>query len=376
MTLTDTLAVPPDWQARQVTIDGVTETVTKPIATTEKPQTPEEADLLRQFGYDPEAYELVGTINQWQKEQKDGSWLTSYFFRTRPREHTLNLPALIAEARRKPRTPLKVTTDNRVTIVCLADVQAGKTGSRGGTPELIERINQKRAYLEAHLKRVRPQATVLLEAGDLFENFESGGNPMGTNDLSLSQQMDLAGTIVYQFVESMHRHGPVTVAAVPSNHTAWRRGKTELGRPGDDLGLFVHRQTAKHAHAAGLNAEWVLPGDYDESVVVDVLGTRVGVTHGHRANRNGMIDWWAKQAHGGQPVGAADVMVSGHYHHLIVMPSGRNPYTGRSKYWLQCPTLDNGSDWFRNTAGEDSDPGLLVFDITEHGFDLTSLTVL
>ena len=39
-------------------------------------------------------------------------------------------------------------------------------------------------------------------------------------------------------------------------------------------------------------------------------------------------------------------------------------------------TLDNGSDWFRQTQGRDSDPGLMVFDVTPNGFDLSSLTII
>lgn len=367
--------IPAEWRARQQTVNGETEIVTDPIR--QQSSVPmKDREVLEQFGYSAEEYELVGTVNSWRKEQKDGSWLTSYFFKVRPRETTLDLPALYAASRRQPKRPLRVTADSRVTVVALSDVQAGKTGSRGGTPELIDRLEQKRTALSAHLKKVRPQSTVLAEVGDLFENFESGGGPMFTNDLSLAQQMDLTATELYKFIEVMHRHGHVDVAGVPSNHTSWRRGKSELGRPGDDLGIFVHRQVAKVTAAAGMDVEWTLPAEYDESVIIDILGTRVGITHGHRAPRNKMIDWWAKQNHGGQPVGSADVLVTGHYHSLIVMPTGRNPYTGRSRVWLQCPTLDNGSDWFRNIAGEDSDPGLLVFDITEDGFDLSSLTIL
>lgn len=362
--------VPAEWRARQVIIGDEAEIVTGPIR-----EVKEHRDLLKQFGYGDD-FEIVGTINQWRKQQPDGEWLTSYFFKVAPREATLDLPSLYAAAKRVPRKPVRATADSRVTVVALADVQAGKTGSRGGTPELIARLADKRVALEAHLRKVKPQSTVLAEVGDLFENFESGGNPAFTNDLSLAQQMDLAGTELYSFVEVMQRHGHVDVVAVPSNHTSWRRGKTELGRPGDDLGIFVHRQVAKVAEAAKIDATWTVPAEYDESVVIDILGTRMGVTHGHRAPRNGMVNWWAKQGHGGQPVGSSDILLTGHYHSLIVMPTGRNPYTGKSRVWLQCPTLDNGSDWFRNMAGEDSDPGLLVFDITEDGFDLQSLTVL
>jgi hypothetical protein len=60
----------------------------------------------------------------------------------------------------------------------------------------------------------------------------------------------------------------------------------------------------------------------------------------------------------------------------VIQPTGRSTRTGRAKWWLQAPTLDNGSDWFRNLAGDDSDPGLLVFDLTADGFELQSLAVL
>lgn len=371
MRLADRLTTPPEWQARQVTIGDETEIVTGPIR-----EVGNHRDLLNQFGYSPDEFEIVGTVNSWRKEQPDGTWLTSYFFKVQPIEPRLDLPALYAAAKRRPKPPVKVTADSRVTIVALSDVQAGKTGSRGGTPELIDRLVEKREKLATELRSRKPSWTVLAEVGDLFEGFNSGGNPMFTNDLSLAQQMDLAGTEVFEFIQVMHRHGHVQVVAVPSNHTSWRQGKQELGRPGDDLGLFVHKQVAKVTTAARMDVEWTIPGEYDEAATHDILGTRLGVVHGHRSTKARMVDWWAKQAHGGQPIGAADILLTGHYHSLVVMPTGRNPYTGRSKYWIQCPTVDNGSDWFRNSAGEDSDPGLLIFDVDEHGFNLQSLTVL
>jgi hypothetical protein len=340
---------------------------------------------LRRLNVDPAFWQIDGEslrVSSWQqsKRTEDGDrdtiTLYSYSGRIIPRREAIDLPALMQAAAKKPRPTLKPASSGTVTVVVLSDVQAGKVGGRGGTPELIGRLAEKREKLAAHLSQRKPERTVLIEGGDLFENFESGGNPMFTNDLSLAQQMDLAGTIVYQFIELMHRHGRVDVVAVPSNHTAWRRGSVNLGRPGDDLGLFVHKQVEKVAEAAGLDCGWTIPTEYNESVTFDVLGTIVGVTHGNQFRAMKAIDWWAKQQHGGQPVGAADVLVTAHYHSLAIVPTGRNPYNGRSKFWIQAPTLDNGSDWFRNIAGQDSDPGLLVFDIDADGFNLQSLTVL
>ena len=374
MTVADALAgrdVPEEWRARRVLNGDEGETVTGLIRPVDKDE-----DILREVGYDPETIEIVGNIMQWQKQQPDGTWRVSYRFSHRPKSASLNLPALYAAASRKPRQQLKAATSGHTTVVVLSDVQAGKVGARGGTPELIDRLVEKRAKLTSLLSQRKPSKTVLLEGGDLFEGFESGGNPAFTNDLSLAQQMDLAGTEVYRFVELMHRHGHVDVVSVSSNHTAWRRGKTNLGRPGDDLGIFVHKQVQKVANAAGLDVDWTFPAQYDESVTINVDGTVIGVVHGNQYGSGKAVQWWQGQIHGGQPVGAADILVGSHYHCLRVEPTGRNPYTGRSKWFLQAPTVDNGSDWFRNIKGDDSDPGLLVFDITDQGFDLSSLTVL
>ena len=362
--------MPAEWQARK-TWDGNTgELCTgliEPVA--------EFTELLVRAGWDPDKVEILGGVNQWFKETPKGE-LASYFFKVRVKESSLDLPTLYAAAKRRPRKPVAGPRSDRTTVVVLSDVQAGKVGARGGTPELVERLADTRHKLEQHLAKVKPSRTVLAEGGDLFEGFESGGNPMFTNDLSLAQQMDLAGAEVFEFVSILARYGHVDVAAVPSNHTAWRRGKQNLGRPSDDLGLHVHRQVALRTEALGLDAEWHYPRDYDESMILDVGNTRIGLVHGNQFSPGKAPEWWGKQQHGGQPVGSCDILITGHYHHLTVMPSGRNPYTGKAKWWLQAPTLDNGSDWFRNIAGDDSDPGLLVFDITEDGFDLTSLTVL
>lgn len=287
-----------------------------------------------------------------------------------------DLPALYAAARTKPRAPISLVPDDRATVVVFADPQIGKVGRRGGTPELLDRLVEKREKLATVLRDRKPLQTALLDAGDGFEGFNSGGNPMFTNDLSLAEQMDVYGTELYSFVELMQRHGSVDVAAVTSNHTAWRNGKQNLGRPADDLGLYVHKQVAKVAAAAKIDASWHIPLPYDESVAIDILGTSVGLVHGNQFGPGQQIQWWEKQTFGAGAVALADVLVSGHYHTFSAAVGGRNPHTGRQRYGLGAPTLDNGSDWYRQTAGRDSDPGLLIFDITPNGFDLSSMTVL
>lgn len=288
----------------------------------------------------------------------------------------IDLPALYAAAEKSSRRPVASPNAKRATVIVYADPQIGKTGRRGGTPELIERSTIIREKLITHLAGKDLARILVADAGDGIEGFESGGNPMFTNDLSLAGQLDLYGTELFKFVDIAHRFAPVSVAGVPSNHAAWRNGKQNLGRPGDDLGLLMHKQVSRRTEDRNMDVEWFIPGDYDESVAVDLLGTRIGLVHGNQFGPGQAVQWWEKQTFGAQASTTADILVHGHYHSFSANVAGRNPKTDRMRWCLGAPTLDNGSDWYRTTAGRDSDPGLLVFDVTEDGFDLSSLTIL
>lgn len=348
--------------------------------------TPDPEAALKAMGYDPTLYTFTPTrMKRWQATVAGGAgeWLTSATFRIEQKiAAAIDLPTLYQASRRKPRVGAKHTSE-RVTVVVLADCQIGKADEhRGGTPELLDRLHQIRFKLEAELKRRKPQSTVLIEGGDLIEGFESSGGgsaPYWSNDLSLAQQLDLAAVIVHDWVESMARHGGVDVVAVPSNHAAWRQQSTNLGVPArDDLALLMHRQAARVIEAKGILAQWHYPPMHQESASVEVLGTRIGVVHGNQygPGPKSAIDWWAKQQHGGTtPVSHADLLIGCHYHHFLAIPTGRNA-NGKQKWFLQAPTTDNGSTWYATRAGSDSDAGVLVFDITPDGFDLSSLTVL
>lgn len=341
--------------------------------------------VFERFGLDPAEFVIVGDtvrMSMWQQSKRldngdrDVQNLYSYraLFRRRTEMDDIDLPALYAAV-----DGVKCPTSaggERATVVVWADPQVGKTGSRGATKDLLRRSFLKRAALARLLEERRPSHTVLLDAGDGIEGFESGGNPMFLNDLSLSKQLDLYGTEMMEWIKTLHKYAPVKVAGVPSNHAAWRNAKQNLGKPGDDLGLFMHRQVAKVAQAADLAVEWVLPAEWDESVAVDVHGTTIGLVHGNQFGPGQAVAWWEKQTFGAQAVAAADLLVTGHYHAFGAGVAGRNPSTGRQRWWLGAPTLDNGSDWYRNVQGRDSDPGVLVFDITPDGFDLGSLTIL
>lgn len=273
----------------------------------------------------------------------------------------------VAKANRKA-SPRKTIT-GRTRMVVVSDLQIGKVDARGGTPELLARIDHLMGALEDEAKATPCDDAVILDPGDLMEGFENTAQQAFTNDLSFPEQLRYGRVILTDIVTRVAaKHAATRVATVGSNHTAWRRGKDSLGRPGDDFGIETHRTVADALALAGrTDVSFVIPEMWDESLSITVRGAIVGLTHGHKVNNpNGFPDWWAKQTHGGGPLAAANICVSGHFHHLRVQPSGS--VDGKAKWWFQAPTLDNGSSWYANAGGgSDTEPGLLTFTIDDSG---------
>lgn len=308
-----------------------------------------------------------------QGEQATTKPAWRYRFRIVPLEHIAATSqdiaaALITLAKSAKPRPTKHAT-NRTRVVVVSDLQIGKTDHRGGTPALLERLASVLGDLDDVMRADRCDDAVILDPGDLTEGFENTPQQSHTNDLSFPDQLDAAQAILGQIVTSVAvRHGSTRVATVPSNHGAWRKGKDRLGRPGDDFGIMTHKAVARTMATAGRDdLAFVIPDPWSEALAIQVRAAVIGMAHGHQANRpDGIPDWWARQTHGGGPLAAASILITGHFHHLRVQPTGS--IDGRDRWWFQAPTLDNGSAWFRNGAGgSDSEAGLLTFTIGDDG---------
>lgn len=295
-----------------------------------------------------------------------------YRFRIVPAEgvrERVDLAELVKVARGNRKARPRKTVTGRTRVVVVSDAQVGKVDHRGGTSELLERIDAMLATLDDEAKALPCDDAVVLDPGDLTEGFENTDGQAFTNDLSLPEQLRYARVILTEVVTRVAAKHPLTrVATVPSNHGAWRRGKGRLGKPSDDFGIETHRTVADALALAGRDdVTWLLPDVWDESLALQVRGAVVGLAHGHQVSRpDGIRDWWARQTHGGGPLAAATILLTGHYHHLRVEPTGA--IDGRSRWWFQAPTLDNGSSWWRNgSGGSDDEPGILTFTIDDDG---------
>ena len=334
-------------------------------------------EFLEEAGFDSKLIEIVGEprTSRWQVARPfplDPQWLTAYRFRFRKRTGTNpDLSLLYAEAKKtRPRTP-KATETGKVFVACLADYQVGKVDHRGGSKELIERVLASYDRIEAQLKRGKYERIYALDLGDIIEGIENAANmnQLVTNDLSVMQQVDLAASLVWDFLKMATKYAPVTYASIGSNHCQWRVNKQTIGKPGrDDWGIVILQQLRRLSVEVGLPVTFLVPHEQEESLIFDAFGDGfhlVGIAHGHQFSRpENALTWWRQNTFGNQTISAASMLLTAHFHHLRVVEAGAS-HNGGSRFWIQATTSDNGSSWFKRISGEDSVPGITCLELSK-----------
>ena len=369
----------PEAWSPSITFDGNGgEAVLPPVADSDTPTDVE--GFLREAGINPDEIEIVGEprVSRWQVARPfplDPMWMTSVRIRWVKRNSQINLPLLYSLAKKtKPVAP-KPVESGKALVILWSDLQVGKVDDRGGVDALIHRVAQTQSELIKKVKAVKPEKIIFCDVGDTIENFGNAADlhQLQSNDLSIMQQVDLATSLAWTCLKELSKFAPITYLSVGSNHCQWRVNKQRVGKATDDWGIHIGRTLARLSKEVGLDITFYEPASHDESLALDIFGDGfhvLGMVHGHQANRPDAVpDWWRKQAFGKQPVQAATVLVSGHFHHLRVLELG-STQRGSSRYWVQASTLDNGSNWWRTSQGEDSQPGLVCFEL-QRGTDFT-----
>lgn len=357
------LSAQPQYKAA-VEFDGTQGTATTPGYTQEPANFDE---FLLSAGIDPTGIEIIPPVrtSRWQ-QREDGEWLTSYRFSFRKKQADLDLPALLAAAKKvKLQRPTQVS--EKALVIAPADLQVGKTGSRGGTPELIARLFSTYDQIEQQLKANKYEHIWILDMGDIIESVSNAAmyNQLESNDLSPMQQTDYAAALMLELIKRAVKYAPVTYGSVASNHCQNRFKGQQVGRPGlDDWGIVILQQLRRITTELGLDVDYLVPHPQDEGFAFRYGVNTIGVIHGHQASRpDGIKKYWQQASFGNQWSQACDVLLSAHFHHLRVEELGQRFDGLGSKFWVQCPTSDNGSDWYRRSSGEDSTTGILTIEL-------------
>ena len=251
-------------------------------------------------------------------------------------------------------------------VVCLADLQCGKTQSGGGTADTVRLV--RRALHDIAQDLSGPAAyrrIILADVGDSTEGFWNVASQAQTNDLSLTDQIR---TVQRLYAEAVRLLAPLCASlyyvAVPSNHCAVRTGMGKNSRanaPDDDFGIMISKniEDILEDRPDFAHVEFFRPEKWEEAVTVDAAdGTRIGFTHGHLAGSQSKVPGWFRDLAFGRRSGLYDarILVHGHWHNFAV------GQVGDARWIISCPSADRGSDWWTNVSGDSTKPAILTFE--------------
>lgn len=357
-------------------LDGNITASTRP---TTAPQTLADAEqLLVDKSVDISRHNV--TYGYVEKELASGKKTHQYTIRAVPKrgeelvKEKLNTDELIRAIDGFDFTPLIKTTDNPASFVITpSDMQIGKTSYNGGTPETQERVLNSFAKAVEFVKEFKPREIVIAELGDPLENFYNTSSQRETNDLDLTGQIRVARRLLLDGIKQLAPYASaVRYATVPSNHGTVRVGfKAPAGDNHNDWGIEIAAQIedAVRENSTLGHVSFHKPERLHESMLLETAGTKLGLVHGHQSRSADKLgEWWKGQDHGRQPVGEADILLSGHWHSFRVY------HSGNARWIMVSPASDPGSDWFTNITGEHSETGMLSFT-TQNGM-WENLTIL
>jgi hypothetical protein len=254
-------------------------------------------------------------------------------------------------------------------LILLGDMQFGKIdgdGVKGTLQRTIDCLNKAADTLLMYRRLFDIGHVHIAWLGDHIEGFVSqGGANVWRTNLPLNEQIRLTRRVMLHALKVFAPLATtVTMAAVPGNHGEPVRfqgtGLTRYDDSHDTEALIAVSDAAEMLPEAFGHVRFFVP-DTDELIVVtDVAGTTVAHAHGHKHRVGKHFEWWKGQAFNrDSAMHVADLLVEGHLHHEHIEADG-------DRLFIQVPSMESESTWFKHTSGTGGNPGLVVA-ITKDG---------
>jgi len=350
------------------------------------------SEILRERGLDPDLYEVDGdsiawcSYDGWKRDAPGESAYSALCYSYKAKIRLKRSPAATVEdvdllalyrETSKARKATKRCTDGEPStfVVNLSDWQIGN-GDGGGTASQLEALAALPDLVTDQFKQLRKSGkalnkTVIAGLGDLGEG-TCGFYPSQPflTQLDRRQQNRVVRRAVTEIVRSIAGISPeVIVTAVGGNHGENRQNSKRLTGFGDNDDVAVFEQIAEIFHEGNYpHVAFALPDDR-LAIALDLHGQIVAWTHGHLAKpqknaAQGLWDWWKDNTMGRYypAVADANILVSGHFHHLNVkQQEGRTVFV--------CSSLTAVGDWYSNERGVQTVPGTLTFTVSAEGWN-------
>ncbi len=346
--------------------DGQTGTVCTPVLS-ERPKTWD--DYLKVAGIDPETVTVDEPVQVRAWQQRPGEeWLHYFALKVRLRLPGRSVDDIVKGiGRRRPRLTRGSNLGDATFVLALGDLQLGKIdgdGYEGTFYRAQDRIERAAVRLKA-LRRVTAIGPVHIAwLGDGCEGFVSqGGANIWRTALPITEQMRLLRRLMmYSIDVFLPLTEEMSVVCVPGNHDQALRpgGKGSMtGSDSFDVESLVSIADALKLNTAAYGHVAIHTPETDElTVTVSTSDTIIGHAHGHKWNRGKHFEWWKGQRFGRFDIGEADILLSGHLHHLLIEDDGPQRF-------IQVPSLESESTWFRQRTGSAGSPGVVTMTVAD-----------
>jgi hypothetical protein len=337
--------------------------------------------VLKMFGHDPKTVEIDKVLREshkqyWDRDNQEMRWKHSYLFAVKKKSEEIATDAIDAvEILKNMKTSQPIAkAGNRAVestfVLDWADWQFGKAEG-GGTVALLERLDL--AFTGA-VKRVEELRSigrklddlVIIGGGDMIEGCVIYPNQSyGIDGNRREQVRGTVASILHGITTLAPHFKTVKVVVAPGNHGEHRinGNRTEIG-DNDDLLVFEMAELACKNDVRFKHVSFEI-SEREMSVTTDILGWTYGITHGDvygktggSGVRNKVFNWFKTMAANRHPVGGSDVLVTHHFHHDAQEDWGNT-------LWVQCPTIDGGSHYFKEFSGHDTKPGMASWVVTK-----------
>ncbi|ATI18745.1 MRE11 double-strand break endo/exonuclease [Streptomyces phage Daudau] len=327
--------------------------------------------VLQGQGLDPAEWTVTGLrSSEWTMANGDTGVSTRFTFARRVSVAARERPPideLIAALDGTPVNVIEVLPDTdgeeHTFVVALGDMQFGKIdgdGVEGTLQRTIDCLNRAAELLVEYRMRFNIRHVHIAWLGDHVEGFVSqGGANTWRTQLTLNEQIRLTRRVM---LHALLLFAPVcerlTMAAVPGNHGEAVRisgkGVTRYDDSHDTESLIAVKDAADLNPERFGHVEFYVPDTDELTVVVECSGSVVAHAHGHQFRPGKHFEWWKGQAFGrSSAMHQADVLLAGHLHHEFVEADGPRTF-------IQVPSMESESTWFRHSKGAEGAPGLIV----------------
>lgn len=329
-------------------------------------QSQDARDIMASYGLNPDEWSVTSVrMGKW--DTFNGDTLESQRVNVIPtslaRDESLDVEKMIDEIKKwRPERGIKVATGKGSYGVFPSDQQLGKKTGSGGSQQSVDRIlhltEQSVARFKGYQKMGLDLGTITLGLpGDHVEgNVSQNGRLQGlaASDLGITEQVRVARRLLMAQIKAFAPLAEnMIVPVINGNHDEVTRQVAADPADGWNVEIAAAVQDACAENPALQHVQFRFPASGHQTLVTEICGTHIGMFHGHQANQNNVLRYISGQAAGQTALGNADIWISGHFHNFRTMDIG-------DRLWLQCPTTDPGSEWFRDRAGLESKPGLLT----------------